>query len=67
MDMSDKTIYKYTCKYCNKQWELPYEVKHPKCYVCNDENIKYEEIKRKEYYGDKKTIEFDYDKIYWRD
>lgn len=68
MGMSNNIKYKYTCKYCGTQWELTYQVKYPKCYSCKDENVKCEEIKIKDYYGNKdNSNEIDHDKIYWRD
>jgi transposase-like protein len=62
MVMSDKVKYRYTCKYCGRQWELSYQIKYPTCHACKDQNIKCEEIIIKDYYG---SSEIDYEKLHW--
>jgi hypothetical protein len=64
MDMSDKVKYKYSCKYCGKEWELSYQVRNPNCHFCKDENVKCEEVKIKDYYGTNKN-QIDFETIHW--
>lgn len=61
----DKTKYKYTCQYCNSQWELSYRARALDCVNCKDKNVKIEEIKIKDYYGEMNSEEYKY--IDWRD
>lgn len=64
-----KTRYKYTCTYCDHQWELSYGVKKNICGKCRDRNVKLEEIKVMDYYGtEEKKKDKDEDPFSdWRD
>jgi len=64
-----KTKYKYTCMYCDYQWELSYGIKNNTCGICRDKNIKLEEVRTVDYYGteDRKKEKEDDPFSDWRD
>lgn len=64
-----KIKYKYTCKYCNYQWDNYINITNSTCYRCKDKNVKCERIELFDYYGEEdKKQEEDKDPFEdWRD
>jgi hypothetical protein len=62
------SLYRFTCNYCGKQWEMTFKYKNVSCGDCKDKNIKCEEIKKNNYYdSEKEPKEQDNQHDYWRD
>jgi hypothetical protein len=51
------SLYRFTCTYCGKKWDMQYKYKAISCSACNDKNIKCEEISKKDYYEKENTQE----------
>lgn len=62
------SLYRFTCSYCGKKWEMSFKYKNVSCHDCKDKNIKCEEIKKNSHYDSEiESIDQENQHDHWRD